>query len=256
MCTLSNLLPTGINVFFTDTRSQLQITDNILSITTTDNTKAVGEIREGDQIKSIGSNPDSAYSLADATSAEIWVVGQNDEIIDYLSTSTYPHRHSINPGHSLKRQVLNGLASGEGLMCEFKVYISLVIHSKKSFEIDESVCALSNTQGGIVVIGVTDHLEVVGVENNVVKDYKSNPGESIRHYIQALSKRLSENIINSDCISIASLDLFSHTLIVIQVDKAPKYNYLRSDGLPRFRRGPHNIDGTREVFEDLQRNVK
>jgi len=50
------------------------------------------------------------------------------------------------------------VASGEGFNVEFKVSIP-----SKVKEISEKVCAFANAAGGVVLIGVNDHNQLVGV---------------------------------------------------------------------------------------------
>jgi ATP-dependent DNA helicase RecG len=126
------------------------------------------------------------------------------------------------------------LASGEGYNAEFKINVP-----SKVKEISEEVCAFANAAGGVVLLGVNDKNEIIGVNLDNAKK-------------SAIQNSISEITPTLNC-SVEILVVNGKSIGVIEVPSGPNKPYVLS-GAIYLRTGPNSqklttAEQMREFFQ-------
>jgi hypothetical protein len=240
---------TELHFLVPDKENYLSIDGDNVSVRANGEVQVVGKVGS----KYIKEGKGSEINIGLASDLELWLVGEDGKIYDYVSTSehTYPYK-LLEAAASLAEEVEIGLSEGEGLKYEFKKYINLTDPDSKIEEISRSVCAFSNSSGGMLLIGVSDLGEVSGIESHIKKSYKSNFDESVLSYKKDISKIIYESIYDASGVSVEQLMIRGRWVVVVCVKKSSSWNYLVSNDIPYVRRGATNFNGTRYVISDLE----
>ena len=169
---------------------------------------------------------------------ELWLIDKENKVLDFHSQLTWPYRVSEEKNNCSDELYYSMIEKGEGLTCEFKPYIDLIsATNRKAIEIEKTVCAFSNATGGILLIGVGDEGTIDGINDKVCKTYSAPIDESIQKYIQDISERLNNSLIENQCYKICSEKLSSNYVIVVSVSISRRPNYIKNTRQAFIRKG-------------------
>jgi hypothetical protein len=189
-----------------------------------------------------------------ATDLELWLVTDSNEIVDYCSSSDSQYRYSTQTDNSDITKLLQIIAEGESEHCEFKPYIDLVSKKNaKAWELDKTVCAFSNHQGGKLFIGVDDETRIIGINDGCERDYKETPLASTKIYQTAVTKRLKESLNKNQCFSVKLIEHQELFLLVITIHKVNGLNYLLNTKNAYIRRGASSPQMTPSEIQEFPR---
>lgn len=179
-----------------------------------------------------------AFDSEDVYDAELLLISKANEILDYRSQSTwqYPIKRPESDTKFLE-ECQKAIDNGEGLYCEFKPFIDIKAENSKAFEIEKTVCAFSNAEGGQLFIGVNDDGEVIGIAEKAKRTYGSKIEDAISSYCDGLRKRLNETLKVNHCYTLEPLTLYTKQIIVISVSQANDANYLLNQKQGYKRKG-------------------
>lgn len=129
--------------------------------------------------------------------------------------------------------VLNRIAAGEDEHTEFK------LHFKDSSRIGRAICAFANTRGGLIILGVSDSRQIVGVDE---------PDEK-------LQERLT-SFLQSGCSAPVSARLGRHEdpngwVHWLEVPFQRGYEPMRFDGRVWVRRGRSSVQPSPTELQEL-----
>jgi len=173
-----------------------------------------------------------------ASDVELWLVTDSDEILDYRSSSEWEYRLVTRTDSADSTKLFQIIASGESEHCEFKPYIDLSDNkNNKAWELDKTVCAFSNHQGGKLFIGVDDDTRIIGINEECQRHYKCDPREGVAVYQDAVKKRLQESLAKNQCFDVYPIDQDEQFVLVVEVQKANGINYLLKKNEAYIRRG-------------------
>ena len=174
-----------------------------------------------------------------AMDVELWLVTQANEILDYCSSTEWEHRYGAESNNTNLEKLLGIISTGESEHCEFKAYIDLVTKKNvKAWDIDKTVCALSNHQGGKLFIGVDDETRIIGINEGCQKYYQGESDtENAEAYQKAVVKRLQESLNKNQCFDAYLIEHNKLFVLVVDVHKANGLNYLLATKEAYIRRG-------------------
>ena len=69
----------------------------------------------------------------------------------------------------MKDKLINALKTGESVNVEFKSCTN-----KISSSVYDTICSFSNRSGGLIILGVDDDMNIVGINKNQILDLKKN----------------------------------------------------------------------------------
>lgn len=247
----------SVHLLLEDSRAILNLCDDQIVLNSESEVSLVGQIERNKDIEKI--NFDTAefppIDVKDSSSVELWVIGADNLIYDYISSTAFPYRHELKEFEkTIEEYIQEKIKYGETIDCEFKKFIDIDKGDSKSSEIDKTVCAFSNTDGGSLIIGVTDNGEIVGIDEDVRRKYQTTLDEAITEYSDAISKRLYENLTINDCFTLGRVELYGKKLIVVNVNDSNGWNFLQVSDVPYKRKGATNFNATRLVSLDLESN--
>jgi hypothetical protein len=174
-----------------------------------------------------------------AMDVELWLVTQANEILDYCSSTESEHRYGAESNNTNLEKLLGIISAGESEHCEFKVYIDLVTKKNaKAWDIEKTVCALSNHQGGKLFIGVDDETRIIGINEGCQKHYQGESDtENAESYQKTVAKRLQESLNKNQCFDTYLIEHNKLFVLVVDVHKANGLNYLLATKEAYIRRG-------------------
>ncbi len=177
------------------------------------------------------------FELEKAIDVELWLVAQTNEILDYCSSTEWRYRYGAESNETNLEKLLDMISAGESEHCEFKKYIDLVKTDTKAVELEKTVCAFSNHQGGKLFIGVDDETVIIGINEKCQKSYQCRPNEAAEQYLQDLEKRLRETLVKNQCFNCFLIEQNKQIVLVVEIQKANGLNYLLSTNDAYIRRG-------------------
>jgi hypothetical protein len=174
-----------------------------------------------------------------AVDVELWLVTQANEILDYCSSTEWEHRYGAESNNKDLENLPGIISAGESEHCEFKAYIDLVTKKNaKAWELDKTVCALSNHQGGKLFIGVDDETRIIGINEGCQRHYQGeSDAENAKAYEKAVVKRLQESLNKNQCFDAYLIEHNKLFVLVIDVHKTNGLNYLLATKEAYIRRG-------------------
>lgn len=210
----------------------------------------VGQINNGPSI-SLTRQETVAINEDNLTGVELWLLSRRNEIIDYRSTSEWPYKYTydereIDPTH----QYLELIQRGESQHCEFKKYIRL--HNNKddkAIEIEKTVSAFSNQDGGHLFIGVNDEGDIVGLDPFVREDYQRNLNDALDCYVSDIRKRLIEQLRDAQSTDVIVITLLDVKVLLITVYETSEINSIKNGKEAYIRRGATNHKMEAEEIE-------
>jgi hypothetical protein len=226
-----------------ETRGRIVLADNKLSINSQmPDLCIVGQTAAKPSVILHGSEtyPITSQELRDA---EFWLISKDDQIIDFISSSEMPPRNTQPAEVDYEALIMRGECEN----CELKPYIS--ISNAKAEELLRATCALSNTQGGYIFIGVSDDTEICGIpDNEIQRDYKTDPSNAMERYERDIKSKLREGLRDNQCFTTKIIQIAESKVMVISVTQSDSLNYLRTKREAYTRRGassakmtPHEI---------------
>jgi hypothetical protein len=220
-----------------DRRGAISLRDGRLSIAGTNaDLCLVGEINGETPVNLMGPQTQAIDGAAVRT-AELWLVNKENEVLDFRSSTEWPHRYE--PGGestSYRDDIKDAIAAGESETCEFKPYVDLN-DKEKRIEIEKTVCAFSNTKGGQIFLGVDDEGEVIGLTRSLAKRYGANAPDHGEAYAKNIRALLRETLKDNQCFTVDPVSVYGSTIIVIDVQRSLETNYLLNSSQPFIRRG-------------------
>ncbi len=143
------------------------------------------------------------------------------------------------------------LRRGESDVVEVKAWLPPVAGDPKSVELLQSACAFANTRGGVIFVGVTDQLAVVGVHGEVHKLAKRDgkePSEAMDYYVQLIRQRLSDGLSPTVLVEIGWVKFADHDICRIRVPRssAGMLHSVYQTGFSYLRKGANNVPATAE----------
>ena len=132
---------------------------------------------------------------------------------------------------------------GEGVGLELKPFIDL--SSGKAPELVRTAMAFANTEGGEIVVGVSDDLTISGIDVDVMRHSQKPappPSECIEKYRGAVVAAIKDRVVPSIDVEAVPVRIRDRTVLVVRVPKG--------DGPPRYdvherrvyvRRGANNM---------------
>lgn len=225
-------------ITLTDRRGRIELFDHGVQFRTetADRLWVVGAV-DGEPVNLSDPHNIYAFELEKASGVELWLVTDSDEIIDYCSTSEWEYGFGVTKGRHDQKLLFDIIERGESEHCEFKPYISLVAKDKKAWEIERTVCAFSNHQGGRLFIGVDDETRIIGINQECRRDYGCDSKEAAKQYEKNLTKRLRESLAKNQCFDTYLIEKNSLIVLVVEVHKADELNYLHQNDVAYARRG-------------------
>lgn len=129
--------------------------------------------------------------------------------------------------------ILNRIAAGEGEYTEFKP------NFKDKSKVGKAICAFANTNGGLVLLGVSDTQQIIGVDENS----------------EQLQERLT-SFLQSGCSHPVSARLGRHNdpngwVHWIEVPRQRGFEPMRHDGRVWVRRGRSSVEPSPTELQDL-----
>lgn len=174
----------------------------------------------------------------DFIESELWLLTKKNEVLDFRSQIEWQYRMETSDDEKRSNQILAIIDQGEGHNSEFKTYIELTKNkNSKVADIEKTVCALSNSQGGDLFIGVADDGCIKGVDEKVKKHYQINFDVAIVSYIKDIQKRLREILKNNQCFDICPVKIGTKHVVVISVTRSAELNYFVNTREAYIRRG-------------------
>ncbi|MGQ9427639.1 ATP-binding protein, partial [Gilvimarinus sp. F26214L] len=126
----------------------------------------------------------------------------------------------------------------------------------KAVEIAQTICAFSNTEGGDLIIGVTDNVELVGIDEQVRRAYKASLQEALSSYCKDLNKLLFENLTESNCFSISEVKISGVWVVCVLTSRTTRWNFLTTTEVPYVRKGSSNANATRLAVMGIREGLK
>lgn len=224
-----------------ETRGKIIIKDGKLSIHS--NISSLCIVGQTASMPEIILHPPDFHPITpqDLEDVELWLLSEDDQIVDFISSSEMP---AINKP-SVKIDYESIITRGECEVCEFKPYISP--DSSKAEELLKATCAMSNSKGGHIFIGVSDDTEIYGItKNEIEKDYKKDSNEAINLYERDIKTKLREGLRDNQCFETRIVKIADKTVIIIQVTSSNEINYTRIKKDAYIRRGASSAKMTPE----------
>jgi schlafen family protein len=203
--------------------------------------RLVGTINGNVQID-VRNDSTADYDEKSLQTVELWLVTEQNELVDFASTAHWEHRYQTPPHEEeLERSLLEMIRKGESESCEFKPYVSL--ESGKSSEIEKTVCAFSNQKGGTLFLGVTDEGDIIGVGRELAR----RPDElekAVDDYEREIRARLRESLKDNQCFTARVAVIAGTRVVVVDVVASQEVNYLVKSELAQMayiRHGATNM---------------
>ena len=204
----------------------------------------------------------------DASRVELFLIGQDNTIFDYrretaLGFVEHEGRMLGLGGTSESaRDLLQTIQKGENQQTEFKEFVNPDDKGgpDKLSEMMETVIAFANTGGGIVIIGVTDNGDIVGITRPLNKwsshvlaaGVKKSQEELTEIYRQSLQRRIMERIRPSPSIKIEGHEVMGSllTAIIVEAGQEKPYQDIQTK-IVYVRHGASNRKPEKEELKEL-----
>jgi hypothetical protein len=134
---------------------------------------------------------------------DVWLLAPDGSWLDHYYETEYQTAWESRlrqkaPATAEADSLSSALANGESTRFEFKEWVHLSRHDAKAQQILRTACAFSNTDGGVLFIGVNDNLEPVGIQVDLRKAYpelqKEGSAQIEEAYLRDLKKLLAEGL--------------------------------------------------------------
>jgi hypothetical protein len=142
-------------------------------------------------------------------------------------------------------EIASALLAGEGDRIECKRYLPPHTGNQKSQELPETVVAFANAKGGTIYVGISDKLELTGIETQLRKESGTAGVGTLPElkdwYTRACRKLIAESINPTPQVEMNWLTQDGELVLAIRVEEGRAKPYeLPKTGEILFRRGPNN----------------
>ncbi len=229
--------------------------------------KIKGEISVDGTSKKIDSEVIKGKASINATlpvsAIRLWLIDSSSNVFDEYYEPVYFRderaiRRTFNAistasSAGLHRLVVNALNSGENEEVEFKPYIKIT--NQKIDELVPTILAFLNTRGGTIFMGITDGMEVEGIDKEVMQNAKnrSSLDAAIGEYIAELKQLINREIAGPYEIKYQPIEYLGRYLLVLSVLRGKARPHLRQGKKDciYIRRGASNMQANRENIEAM-----
>jgi len=190
---------------------------------------------------------------------EAFLIGSDESLYDY-HRETRMWWEGISrvigqgdaPGSTIVA-IQNALRSGEDGFTEFKSFIEP--KHQKINELIETVIAFANTGGGMVLVGIRDNCEIVGVDGEIKKKARHEQVEipiALTRYTNELLQSIKARVVPSVDATSAPVSIADRTLVVIKVPEgnAKPYRDIQNGKL-YVRHGANNVQPNNEELREF-----
>lgn len=166
-------------------------------------------------------------------SISLWLIDEANRRLDhYFEPMSYGSHRSFSlcargTGRVSESTVGELLGSGECDVVEYKPFIR--IGDGKEHELFKTIVAFSNTNGGTLVLGINNEIEVVGIEQGLRKlaDVPTMQlSDLMDKYIKNLKQRINQSVYATEDITYHGVEYGGHWLLLIEVaagSRPPNY---------------------------------
>ncbi|EQD77081.1 ATPase associated with various cellular activities, AAA-4, partial [mine drainage metagenome] len=149
--------------------------------------------------------------------------------------SFFEHKARVlgfNAALSVTDDLLKAIQQGEDQHVEFKESVDPSDKNKLK-ELVRSVIAFSNTDGGVIIIGVSDDCEIVGISSRQLHKWRGQTGDQsttvptdlLKAYAASVRKHINENIRPSPAILVEDREVAGRALVTITVTQGKDKPY-------------------------------
>jgi Putative DNA-binding domain len=163
------------------------------------------------------------YDEEGVYSVELSLLTQENELVDYISTTDWPYKYPLPQEGAQEQQRLGLIRRGESEICEFKPYIDLV--HEKAADLEKSVCAFSNQRGGTLFVGVDKDAEIVVIPRSVARR-PEDVEKAVVGYEKRIRERLQESLKDNQRYTLQTERTAGQTVFVLTVTKSPNINFV------------------------------
>lgn len=164
-------------------------------------------------------------SESDIRGLQVHVLSEDGECLDEF----FEDEHRCTRAQRvLGRAMLRGpqdlqlaMEQGEGETIEFKAMIPTGREDPKSRELLEVACAFANTRGGHLFIGVTDNLEIKGLERYLDRTGKGDTANARDKYAGAIRRMIREGLTPSVDAGVNWINLAGHHVLHVAIAGNP-----------------------------------
>jgi len=212
-----------VSILITDARAAIRLDNNrVFVFPRKCETRLVGHING--RVIDIRNDEATDIDVTNIRDIELFLIAANGDLIDYISSTAWPHKFKPTALEVIKCEKLFELiGSGESEVCEFKPYVDLA--SEKAVELAKAVCAFANHRGGTLFIGVTKEGDIVGLARNLAK-LGGDSAQNLATYEKKVCNELREMLADTQCFASQVASVAGTQLIVIEVVPSEKTNYL------------------------------
>lgn len=188
---------------------------------------------------------------SDAQRLDLFVLGDSGRVYEH-----HQEQVGFGPEHSrflaarsqlseTVSQVKVAIAKGESVDVEFKAWVDVEGQLKansKLMQVLQTVAAFANTSGGTVYIGVDDHSDVVGINDELARATKKAPDEgSARTYLGALRTRVNDSLRGPVAVTTALADLEGKLVAMLHVEPSSAPVSIGTECILYSRKGATNV---------------
>jgi hypothetical protein len=175
------------------------------------------------------------------TSAADGVVDWYEQIPTFHSGGT---RWITGQGEPSELDVVTEIRKGEGPHLEFKPFVKLGAGEKKAGELIRAALAFANTAGGTIYFGVSNFIEIEGIENDLRKAYATGDVTTAAHkYGREVQVFINDATSQRLDISWSVVTAEDHVLLRLQVAELqagkPAWDVKTKE--PWIRHGSNNV---------------
>lgn len=238
-----------------DRKGAIKLDGSILSIEGKDDSLCIVGKIDDERAVCLKQGKTLEIEKKDIQKIELWLLNKDEEVLDYWSSSEWPYIYSQSKQVRDTIDYESIIAAGEGNICEFKPYISFKERqNSKIDQITKTVCALSNSNGGTLFIGINDNAEIEDITVPLRKDYRDELTQSLAGYISDLKTLLKDNLLSNHCFDVQAIKVFSKFLIVVNVSQAQEINCVKSERQAYIRKGASSMKMLPEEMQARKKN--
>lgn len=172
----------------------------------------------------------------------VFLINSEGEWIDSFeetdSSASWPNR-VLFAGAKYSKALAETIRQGETDTVEFKPYIRP--KDKKVAEILQTIIAFANTKGGLLIFGVSDHAEVLGVDHEEPHDAKRGKAFP-EDYFDWIRKLVKDNLNRIPGLDMKKETVGDKTVLLVKVGEGntkPYFNFHTKEVF--VRRGANNV---------------
>lgn len=179
----------------------------------------------------------------DVRRLQIYVLSEEGECLDEYYEDEHrcsrPQRIlGLTELHGPHEELQLAMELGEGETVEFKEMIPTHREDPKSRELLEVACAFANSRGGRLFIGVSDNVEVKGLNRQIVRSGKGDLAKARDEYATGIRRMIREGLTPSVDADIGWINVAGHDVLRVAIPGHPtRCHALVESGDVYIRRG-------------------